>query len=439
MTENKIWDKEETLSRDEISKLQLERLQTTLKRTLNVPFYKKKYKEMGIEIADIKTLDDVRKLPFTTKADMRDNYPLNLMAVPMSEISRIHGSSGTTGKPTFVAYTKKDKETWANICARFLTAGGLRKEDLVQIAFGFGLFTGGFGLHFGVERVGAGIVPASAGNTRRQLTLLQDLGVDALVCTPSYALTLADAFLEAGIDPRKDLKLKYVHLGGEPWTNEMKYHIEEKLGVKAFNNYGLSEVIGPGVAGDCYANNGMHFQEDHFIVECLKPDTNEPVAPGEKGELVITSLTKEACPIIRYRTRDISSLHYEKCECGRTMVRMSRVTGRCDDMMILRGVNVFPSQVEEALFSVPEISPHYMIELTRPGNTDIATVKVELKAKAYSDHVPTLQGILRKLNNEIKTITGIKMNVEIVDPNTIERFEGKAKRVIDKRDSLKVD
>jgi phenylacetate-CoA ligase len=430
--ENRIWDPVETRSRDELAGLQVERLKAFVARANKAPFYQQAFADKGISADDIKSVDDIRHLPMTTKADLREHYPLGFLAVPRSEVRRLHGSSGTTGKPTFVAYTADDLELWSNLCARFLVAGGLREDHFVQIAFGYGLFTGGFGLHQGVERVGAAIVPAAAGNTPRQLMLMEDLQVDVLICTPSYALTIAEVARGKGMDP-DETHLSFGHFGGEPWTEDMRYRIEEELGINAFNNYGLSEIIGPGVSGECCMQQGMHMQEDHFIVECLDPETLEPVAEGEHGELVITAVTKQAMPICRYRTRDIASLNTEQCDCGRTTVRMSRVVGRTDDMLIIRGVNVFPSQIEEALLRVEGTSPHYQIEVDRPGTLDRMTVRVELSPAGFSDRMREMQQLRERIDKEITSITGIRANVELLEPHSLERFAGKAKRVLDRR------
>jgi phenylacetate-CoA ligase len=375
---------------------------------------------------------DVRRLPFTVKDDLRRNYPLGLLAVPRAEVARVHGSSGTTGKPTFVAYTKKDLDTWSGLVARFLVAGGLRPEHMVHVAFGYGLFTGGFGLHYGIEKVGAGIVPAAGGNTPRQVMLIRDLGAEVLVCTPSYALHIGEVARAEGYRPG-DLPLRYGHFGGEPWTEEMRVAVEEALGILAFNNYGLSVVIGPGVSGECGARDGMHVQEDHFLVECLDPETLEPVPEGEVGELVVTSLTKEALPVLRYRTRDLAALDRRPCPCGRTGVRMGRVVGRSDDMLILRGVNVFPSQVEEALLRVEGTAPHYLIEVSRPGALDEVVVKVEVRPEDFRDEMRQMVELRDRIDREIHSVTGVRMTVELVAPNTLERSAGKARRVLDHR------
>jgi phenylacetate-CoA ligase len=430
--EERIYDEAETMDRASIERLQLSRLKELVSRVSAVPFYREAFGQAGVAPGDIRSLDDLRRLPFTVKDDLREHYPLGMLACDRGEIRRIHGSSGTTGKPTFVAYTAGDLETWSQLVARFLVAGGLREGHLVQICFGYGMFTGGFGLHYGVERAGGGVVPAAAGNTPRQLLLMEDLRPDAIVCTPSYALNLAEAAREAGLEPTK-LSLEFGHFGGEPWTEDMREQIEAELGILAFNNYGLSEVIGPGVSGECRRRRGMHIQEDHFLVECVDPDTLEPVAPGEQGELVFTTLTRHASPVIRYRTRDIASLEFDPCPCGRTTARMSRVVGRTDDMLIIRGANVFPSQIEEALLRVEGTAPHYLIEVDRPGALDEATVKVEVLPSIFSDKMSEMQDLHDRLVREIASVTGIRMNVELVKPQSLERFLGKAKRVVDNR------
>ena len=430
--ENRIFDPAELLPREELRALQARRLAETVRRVQAVPHYRRALSEAGVSEAGIRSTDDVRRLPFTVKDDLRRSYPLGLLAVPREQVARIHGSSGTTGRPTFVAYTRADLETWAGLCARFLTAGGLRPEHTVHIAFGYGLFTGGFGLHYGVEKVGAAVVPAAGGNTPRQVRLIFDLSAEVLVCTPSYALHIGEVARSEGLRPG-DLPLRFGHFGGEPWTEELRREIERSLGILAFNNYGLSEVMGPGVAGECGARDGMHLQEDHFLVECLDPETLEPVPEGEVGELVITSLTKEATPVLRYRTRDLAALDRRPCPCGRTGVRMSRVKGRSDDMIIVRGVNVFPSQVEEALLRVEGTAPHYLIEISRPGALDEAVVKVEVRPADFRDEMRQMIELRDRIDREIHAVTGIRMTVELVAPNTLERSAGKAKRVLDHR------
>jgi len=430
--ENRIWDPLETLPREDLRALQTRRLAETVRRAFTVPFYGAAFARMGFDESAIQRPEDVSRLPFTVKDDLRRNYPLGLLAVPRSAIARVHGSSGTTGKPTFVAYTRRDVETWSGLVARFLVAGGLRPEHLVHVAFGYGLFTGGFGLHYGIERVGAGVVPAAGGNTPRQVLLIRDLGAEVLVCTPSYALHIGEVARAEGLGPG-ELPLRLGHFGGEPWTEEMRVEIERSLGILAFNNYGLSEVIGPGVSGECGAREGMHVSEDHFIVECLHPETLEPVPDGEVGELVFTTLTKEALPVIRYRTRDLAALDRRPCPCGRTGVRMGRVVGRSDDMLIIRGVNVFPSQVEEALLRVEGTAPHYLIEVSRPGTLDEAVVKVEIRPGDFSDEMRQMVELRDRIDREIHAVTGVRMTVELVAPHTLERSAGKARRVLDRR------
>ena len=432
LPESPVFDPAEALPRDELRRLQVARLRTSLERAATRPFYERSFQAAGVDLRDLRAPEDVGRLPFTTKDDLRAHYPLGLVTVPRAQIARVHGSSGTTGRPTFVAYTRRDLETWSGLCARFLVAGGLRAEHLVHVAFGYGLFTGGFGLHQGIERVGAGIVPVAGGNTPRQVMLLRDLRPDVLVCTPSYALHIAEAARSDDGDPR-DLGLSLGHFGGEPWTEEMRVEIERELGIQAFNNYGLSEVIGPGVSGECAARSGMHVAEDHFLVECLDPVGLRPVPDGTVGELVFTSLTKEAMPVVRYRTRDLASLDRSPCSCGRTGVRMSRVVGRSDDMFIVRGVNVFPSQIEEALLRVEGAAPHYVIEIARPGTLDEAVVRVEIRPGDFSDEMRQMVALRDRIDHEIHSITGIRMTIELVAPNSLDRSEGKARRVIDHR------
>ena len=427
--ENRIWDPVEQMPPDERRELQAERLRTVVDRVKEVPFYRTAFGNSGIGAGDIQSADDIRHLPFTLKDDLRQHYPLGFLTVPREAVARFHGSSGTTGKPTFVAYTQADLRLWSDLCARFLIAGGLRSEHTVHIAFGYGLFTGGFGLHYGVERVGSAILPAAAGNTERHVMLLQALKAEVLVCTPSYALHIAEVANKHGLGPN-DLSLRFGHFGGEPWTEDMRAAIDRELGIHASNNYGLSEIIGPGVSGECVVRDGMHISEDHFLVECIDPETLDPVPDGENGELVFTTLTKEAMPLLRYRTRDIASLDRSPCPCGRTTVRMSRIAGRTDDMLIIRGVNVFPSQIEEALLRVEGTAPHYQIEIDRPGMLDEVVVRVEMRPEDFSDEMKKVHALRERIDKQIFSITGVRMNIELVKPQTLERSPGKAKRVI---------
>jgi len=432
--ENVIWQPEfECMERSELEALQLKRLQIALDRATRNPFYQVAFDTLGVTVDQIKSLDDLRRLPLTTKADLRDSYPLGFMGVPRSEVARYQGTSGTTGKPTWVAYTENDVENWSNLCARFLISGGLKKEHTVQLSFGFGLFTGGFGLHFGIQKVGAAIIPISSGNSDRQLTCMLDLGPEILICTPSYALKLMDTIQSGDID-RRELRLEHAFFGGEPWTEDMRVRIEEGLQIKCWNNYGLAEVQGPGVSGECAYRNGMHIQEDHFIFEVIDPDTLEPLPDGERGEIVITPLCREGFPVIRYRTRDIGYIFNDGiCPCGRTSRRMSRILGRTDDMMIIRGVNVFPSQIETALMRIDSVAPHYMIEISRPDAMDEITVHIEMKPDMFSDSMIEMHQTKREIATAILNITGLHMNINLVSPNTLKRFEGKAQRVVDHR------
>jgi len=421
------------MSREEMTRVQTDRLINTVKRVYhNVPYYREKMQKKGIEPGDIKSLEDLKKLPFTYKQDLRDTYPYGLFAVPMSEIVRIHASSGTTGKQTVVGYTRRDIDTWAEVMARTLTSAGADKNSFIQVAYGYGLFTGGLGTHYGAERIGASVIPISGGNTKRQLQIMKDFGTTILACTPSYALYLAEAMEEAGIK-KEDLKLKAGVFGAEPWSYNMRKEIEERLNILAIDIYGLSEIIGPGVASECPCKCGLHIQEDHFIPEIIDPETEEVLPPGSKGELVFTTITKEGLPLIRYRTRDISSLNYEKCECGRTNVRMSKVSGRTDDMLIIRGVNVFPSQIESVLLEVGDTAPHYLLIVDRVDNLDTLEIWVEMTPTMFSDEVKKIEDIEKKIRHQIESTLGISAKVKLVEPKTIERSEGKAKRVIDKR------
>jgi len=427
-----IWDPAEAIATDERRFLQDHRLRDVVQRVAGVAFYREAFETAGLSPRDVRGLDDLWQVPLTTKADLRRHYPLGFLAVPRHEVARVHGSSGTTGRPTFVAYTRDDLALWSDLCARFLYSGGLRAGQLVHVAFGYGLFTGGFGLHYGIERVGAGVVPAAGGNTPRQVAILGDLQADALVCTPSYALHIAEVAAAEGKDPAR-LGLRRGYFGGEPWTEEMRQQIERQLGIQAFNNYGLSEVIGPGVSGECPERRGMHIAEDHFIVECVDPVTLEAVPDGRPGELVFTTLTKRAMPLLRYRTRDIASVERGPCPCGRTTARMSRVVGRSDDMLIIRGVNVYPTQVEEALLRVDGTAPHYLIEVSRPGTLDEAIVKVEVLPQHFSDQMREMVRLRDRIDHEIHSVTGVHMTVELVAPGTLERSPGKAQRVLDHR------
>jgi phenylacetate-CoA ligase len=428
------WQPEyECMDREELEQLQLERLESTLSRVyLNVPFYRKKLDEIGCNPDDVRTLDDIRRLPFTTKNDLRDNYPYGLFAVPLREVVRVHASSGTTGMSTVVGYTKNDIKTWSNLVARVLVAGGITADDVIQISFNYGLFTGAFGLHYGAERVGASVIPMSSGNTKRQIKIMQDFKTTALVSTPSYAMLMADTMAEMGIN-RNSLSLRYGLFGAEPWSEGMRREIQDKLKIIATDNYGLSEVMGPGVAGECLERKGLHIAEDHFLVELIDPDTLEPVKPGEVGELVITTLTKEAFPMIRYRTRDLTRIIGEKCPCGRTMRRMNRVMGRTDDMLIIRGVNVFPSQIESVLCEMEACEPHYQIVIDRKGALDDATVLVEASENIFFDEMKKQAALIETIKKRLASELGISVDVKLVEKKSLERFEGKAKRVIDNR------
>ncbi len=423
----------ECMAREDLEQLQLERLEATINRAyLNVPFYRKKFDELGVDPDQVRSLDDLRRLPFTTKDDLRENYPYGMFAVPLREVVRIHASSGTTGIPTVVGYTRNDIKTWSNLVARILTAGGVTKDDVVQIAFGYGLFTGGFGLHYGAERIGASVIPISSGNTKRQIKIMQDFKTTTLICTPSYALLIADTMYEMGVNVN-GLSLKYGLFGAEPWSEGMRHEIEEKLKIIATDNYGLSEVMGPGVAGECLQRRGLHINEDHFIFEVINPDTLDPVRPGEIGELVITTLTKEAFPMIRYRTRDLTRLITEPCACGRTFYRMSKILGRTDDMLIVKGVNVFPSQIETVLFEIEGTEPHYQIIVDRKGHLDELTVLVEVSEEIFFDEMKKQHELINLIKGRLASELGIQVEVKLVESKTLERFEGKAKRVIDKR------
>jgi phenylacetate-CoA ligase len=427
-------DDMETLPREELEALQLRRLKTLTDRVYaNVPFYRKAFDDAGVRPSDIQTLADLRYLPFTEKQDLRNHYPFGLFAVPKDNVVRLHASSGTTGKATVVGYTKRDVENWATLMARSLVAAGATKRDIIHVAYGYGLFTGGLGAHYGAERLGATTIPVSGGSTKRQVVLLRDFGATVICCTPSYSLFLYETALESGIDI-KELPLRIGVFGAEPWTEEMRRDIETKLGIKAIDIYGLSEIMGPGVGIECIeAQDGAHIQEDHFLLEIIDPVTKEPLPPGETGELVITTLCKEALPMIRYRTRDITSLNFTPCRCGRTFARMHRVMGRSDDMLIIRGVNVFPSQIESILLETQGLTPHYQLLVKREGNLDTLEVQVEVDEKIFSDEIKNLQRLGVKIQKHIKEFLGVTATVKLVEPRSIQRSEGKAKRIIDMR------
>ena len=428
-----IWNEaKECMSRDEIHALQSARLKKMVGHVYhNVEFYRKKMQQMGLEPGDINNIDDLNKLPFTTKNDLRDNYPFGLFAVPQSEVVRIHASSGTTGKATVVGYTRKDIDIWQECVARVLAMAGVGSHDKIQVAYGYGLFTGGLGLHYGAENLGATVIPMSTGNTQKLITMMQDFGATAIACTPSYLLHIAETLEETG--QINNINLKAAICGAEPWTENMRKQIEEKLHLNAFDIYGLSEIMGPGVAADCEFHRGLHVYEDHFVPEIINPDTLETCKEGEVGELVFTTLTKEALPLFRYRTKDLTSITYEKCECGRTLARISRFKGRSDDMLIIRGVNVFPSQVEAALLEIGETSPHYMLIVDRVNNLDILEVQVEVEERFFSDEIKQLENLTQKISRVLQSALGLSVKVKLVEPKTIQRSEGKAKRVIDKR------
>jgi phenylacetate-CoA ligase len=424
----------ESMPRETLERLQFERLKAKVGYVYErVPFYRRTLKEKGVTPDDIQSLADLARLPFTSKLDFRDNYPFGLMAVPMEQVVRIHSSSGTTGKPIIAPYTQHDIDTWAEIMARTLTSAGTTEKDVLQNAYGYGLFTGGLGFHHGAELLGATVIPTSTGNTKRQILMIQDLGTTVITCTPSYAITLHEAAREMGVDLR-DTTLRLGIHGAEPWSEQMRADIEDRLGIIAINVYGLTEVIGPGVSVECPYKCGMHIWEDHFLAEVINPETGEQLPYGEEGELVITTLTKEAQPVIRFRTRDIISLNPEPCECGRTMVRMSRLTGRSDDMLIVRGVNVFPSQIESVLLEVEGIEPHYLIVVDRQHafKTDELEIWVEVSDKVFSDEMGKMENLEKRLRSEMDSVLGIAARIKLVEPRTIARTEGKAKRVVDR-------
>lgn len=434
MQSSQIWDPQhECMPREELEQLQLERLQATLNRAYkNVSCYRTKFNDLGIVLEDVASLSDLSKLPFTTKEDLRLNYPYGMFAVPLREVVRIHSSSGTTGKPTVVGYTKNDLKLWSNLVARIMTAAGVTHDDVVQIAFGYGMFTGAFGLHYGSEAIGAAVIPMSGGNGDKQIMIMQDYKSTALVCTPSYAITLAGLIEKQDIDPRT-LSLKVGLFGGEPWSEAMRTEIESRLMISATDNYGLSEIIGPGVAGECRFKNGMHIAEDAFIAEIIDPETCQVLPPGSVGELVLTTISKEAFPMIRYRTRDITTLDHAACECGRTMVRMKKTMGRSDDMLIIKGVNVFPSQIEEVLVAIEGCEPHYQLVVDRKGALDVLEVCIEVRENIFFDEMKKQRAFLDMVEKRIDSVLGVGVTVKLVEPNSIPRHEGKAQRVIDKR------
>lgn len=429
-----IWNRDiECMNRDEMRKLQDRRLIDLVAKVYNhVPFYKRKMDELGVKPTDIKGIEDITKLPFTYKQDLRDNYPFGLFAVPMKDIVRVHGSSGTTGKPTTVGYTRNDIENWKEVTARCFSMAGITSKDIVQVSYGYGLFTGGLGAHYGAENVGCSVIPMSGGNTRRQLQLMCDFGSTVLACTPSYALHMADAMKDFGysID---DMKLRVGVFGAEPWTEAMRHELEKKLHIHAHDIYGLSEIMGPGVSMDCEYHDGLHIHEDHFFPEIVDPETKEPLPDGMEGELVFTTLTKEGIPLLRYNTRDLSTLNHEPCACGRTLVRMRKITGRSDDMLIIRGVNLFPSQIEHVLLELGETSAHYILYVDRQNNLDTLELQVELDENHMLDTIRDLQMLTRRIEHALNSACGLTIKVTLVQPKTIARSEGKAIRVVDKR------
>lgn len=429
-----VWNENiECMDRDTLRKIQDIRLKKMVDYVYhNTPFYRKKMQEMNLTPDDIRGIDDITKLPFTTKLDLRDNYPFGLCAVPMSQIVRIHASSGTTGRPTVVLYTRKDLSVWAECISRAFTAYGASKKDIFQISYGYGLFTGGLGAHQGAENIGASVIPMSSGNTTKQIQLMHDFGTTVLCCTPSFSLFLAEAIKESGL-PRDEFKLKIGAFGAEPWTENMRHEIEQSLGIKAYDIYGLSEIAGPGVGFECECQNGTHLNEDHYYPEIIDPNTLEPVEPGKTGELVFTHLTKEGMPLLRYRTRDLTALHYDKCDCGRTLVRMDRILGRSDDMLIIRGVNVFPTQIESVILEMKEFEPHFLLTVGRENNTDTMELKVEVREECYSDEINVMTALKKKLVDRLRSVLGLGVCVKLVEPRSIERSVGKAKRVIDNR------
>jgi phenylacetate-CoA ligase len=429
-----IWNQHiECMSREDMEALQLRRLREMVDRIYyNVPFYRKKLQEVGFMPGDINHLSELSKLPFTTKKDLQENYPFGIFAVPASEVVRVHASSGTTGKPTVVGYTRKDLDTWAEVTARCLYMANTDRQGVVQVSYGYGLFTGGLGLHGGAERIGASVIPMSGGNTEKQLMLMEDFGTTLLGCTPSYALHMAEVLEQSGMD-RSRFKIKYGVFGAEPWSERMRQQIENDWQIRAYDIYGLSEIMGPGVANDCDARKGLHIHEDHFYPEIINPVTEELLPEGQEGELVFTTFTKEAFPLLRYRTKDLSALHREPCDCGRTLVRMEKITGRSDDMLIIRGVNVFPTQVESVLLEFGETAPYYQLIVEREGTLDKLTIEVEMSPSLFSDTVTGLAKLESRIRHRIDSVLGLSADIRLVEPGRVPRFEGKSKRVIDKR------
>jgi len=429
-----IWNETmECMSRDEMTKLQSIRLKRVVERVYhNNAFYRKKMQELGITPDDVQSIEDIVKLPFTVKQDLRDNYPYGLLSSPVEEIVRIHASSGTTGKPIVAGLTRNDLSIWAEVTARCLTAYGATAKDIIQVSYGYGLFTGGLGAHCGVENIGGTVIPMSSGNTQKQIQMLHDLHATGLCCTPSYALFIAETIHSSDI-PIEEFKLKFGAFGAEPWTDNMRRELEQKLNIKAYDIYGLTEIVGPGVGGECEHQDGTHLWEDHFFPEIIDPETLKPVPHGQFGELVFTTITKEGMPMLRYRTRDLTRLRYEPCKCGRTAVRMDRILGRSDDMLIIRGVNVFPSQVESVILELPEFEPHYFITVDRVNNIDTFKIDVELRPEFYSDEMNRVVALRDKITQRLQSVIGIKPDIKIVEPRSIERSQGKAKHVIDNR------
>jgi phenylacetate-CoA ligase len=429
-----IWNrKAECMSAEEKEELQLRRLQEVVKLAYeNVNYYKKRFKDLNVHPDDIETLDDLKKLPFTTKTDLRDAYPFGMFAVPRDEIVEVHTTSGTTGKPTVSGYTQKDLDIWGEVMARTLTMAGASKKDLIQNCYGYGLFTGGLGVHYGAQKIGATVIPISAGNTQRQIQIMQDFGSTILTCTPSYALYLSEVLQNQGVEP-EEISLKSGVFGAEMWTEEMREEIENRFNISALNVYGLTEIIGPGVAQECAKKSGLHIFDDHFYPEIIDPENLKPLLYGEKGELVLTTLTREGMPIIRFRTRDITTLRQEKCECGRTHIKMDRITGRSDDMLKIRGVIVFPSQIERAILNIKGLEPHYQIIVTRPHHLDELEVQVEASNILFSDEVKYIEDVKKNIEDHIHDEIGLRVNVTLVEPQSLPRSNGKAVRVIDHR------